>query len=445
MLFAAKCSFARGPGELRAQFAAAQTEDDKPATIELARRIVESAPDDSRTWERLIRTGLELLEDDRCAAWLDQWEERAHSRPPVIEDLRGDVCLLREDFAGAERHWRAFLRAKISPNEQALTLAKLADLFANQNRWPEVADARTRAVAARDTPANRAALAAGLLHLHKWDAAYAEIKRANARDPADATVKEWLPQLERLAKYLPRIKTLAARIAKQPNDIALLLDRARLLTLGDQPLLALDDGERALSLTAGSMRARIQTAESLLDLDRIQEAAKLQVSRKLERAAGNHVSERALDELSAADAALAQNARDIEALIKRAKVLRDLNQFTLALSDAQAALALDDNSAAAHSEAAHALHGLERTGEAVAQIRRASELNPNDPLIWYCRGVLEAQRANFAGAVEAQSRSLGLRESLVALREREACARRIGKVAEADADLRRINELAPER
>jgi tetratricopeptide (TPR) repeat protein len=167
------------------------------------------------------------------------------------------------------------------------------------------------------------------------------------------------------------------------------------------------------------------------------------VGKKLLRAADNHVSERALDDMSSADAAIAKNPRDLDALVKRAKVLRDLDQFTLALADAEAAIAAEDNSAGAHFEAAHALDGLDRMSEAVEQIRRATALNESDPVMWYYRGVLEAQRANFVAAVDAQSRSIALRESVVALREREQAQRRIGKVAEADADLRRIDQLTP--
>jgi hypothetical protein len=58
--------------------------------------------------------------------------------------------------------------------------------------------------------------------------------------------------------------------------------------------------------------------------------------------------------------------------------------------------------------------------------------------------VLEAQCADFPAAIESQTRSLGIRESLVALREREQCERRIGNVSGADLDLRRIRELAPQ-
>jgi hypothetical protein len=71
-------------------------------------------------------------------------------------------------------------------------------------------------------------------------------------------------------------------------------------------------------------------------------------------------------------------------------------------------------------------------------------LEPKDSAKWFFRGVLERHRANFSAAIESQTRSLQIDESLVALNEREQCERRIGKVSEADADLRRIRELTPE-
>jgi tetratricopeptide (TPR) repeat protein len=282
------------------------------------------------------------------------------------------------------------------------------------------------------------------MRLHKWDAAYADMAKANKIDASDSQVKEWLPQLERLQKFLPRIKALDARIAKSPNDIALLLDRARIFTLASRPLLALDDAERALNLQPTSMRARIQTSEALLDVNRAEDAVKLQVSKDLLRGDDKHVSEQALRELGALDSRLLANPRDVDALAARSKILRGLLQFTLALADARAALAVNDKSAAAHFETAHDLDGLGQSKEALAQARAATELDPNDPVKWYYRGVLEARRADFPAAIESQTRSLGIRESLVALREREQCERRIGKVSWADVDLRRIRELTPQ-
>jgi hypothetical protein len=75
--------------------------------------------------------------------------------------------------------------------------------------------------------------------------------------------------------------------------------------------------------------------------------------------------------------------------------------------------------------------------------RIATELDPNDPAKWSFRGVLERQRADFEAAIQSQTRSLQISESLLALSEREECERRIGKIGEADADLRRMRELAP--
>ena len=85
------------------------------------------------------------------------------------------------------------------------------------------------------------------LRLHKWDAAYADMAKANKMDATDSEVKEWLPQFERLQAFLPQIKALDAQIAKSPKDAGLLLERARIFTLAGRPLLALDDVQRALN------------------------------------------------------------------------------------------------------------------------------------------------------------------------------------------------------
>src|SRR5207244_9477386 len=135
----------------------------------------------------------------------------------------------------------------------------------------------TKAIAAKDSAPLLFFLACAFLRLHKWDAAYADMAKANKMDASDSQVKEWLPQFERLQKFLPQIKALDAQIAKSPNDPAaagLLLERARIFTLAGRPLLALDDAGRALKLQPASMRARMQTAEALLDANRAEDAAK---------------------------------------------------------------------------------------------------------------------------------------------------------------------------
>jgi tetratricopeptide (TPR) repeat protein len=258
-------------------------------------------------------------------------------------------------------------------------------------------------------------------------------------------VKTWLPQFERLEEFLPQIRALDAQVAKSPTDSALLLDRARLFTLAERPLLALDDCEQAMKLQPASMRARIQNGEALLDVGQPDDAAKLQISSSLARDKDKHVSDQALRELSNEDAQISQNSGKAEPLAARAKTLRYLHQYTLALVDARAALALDDKSVAAHIEAAENLNELGQFKEALVHITKATELNGDDWAAWFHRGVLEAQRADFPAAIESLTRSLKIHETVDALRAREKCARRIGKIDMADADLKRIQELEPSR
>ena len=433
--------------QLRNQLDAAKAAADKPATIELSRRILAITPEDSNVWETLAQAELETEDWDRLEQTLDAWKKALRRPPATIEDFRGDLSFKRKDYQNAERHWLAFLASKPPPADAATEYDSLADLCAAQERWEDHAAYRTKAIAAKDSAARRVSRATAFLRLHKWDAAYADMAKANKMDPTDSEVKEWLPQFERLQQFLPRIKVLDAQIAKSPSNPAvagLLLERARVFTLAGRPLLAFDDAQRASKLQPASMRARIQTAEALLDVDRVDDAAKLAVGRDLRRGEDKHVSERALRELGALDARLLENPNDSDALTARSKILRELRQFTLALADARSALAINDRFADAHFEAAQDLSSLGQEKEALEQARVATELDPKDSAKWFFRGVLERQRANFNAAIESQTRSIEINESLVALNEREQCERRIGKITEADADLRRIRELAPE-
>jgi hypothetical protein len=429
--------------QLREQLKAAQDANDKPAIIELSRRIVAIAPIDSETWDTLAQMQLESDDLDGLERTLDHWQKGFKRPPAAIEDFRAGLCFKRKDYHCAEQRWLAFIATKPPRADVATDYDNLAELCAQQARWTDHAAYRTKAIAAQDTAARRVLRALALLRLHNWDAAYADMAKANKMDATDAKVKEWLPQFERLQQFLPRIKSLDAQIAKSPNNPQLLLERARIFTLAGRPLLALDDSERALKLQPASMRARIQTGEALLEVNRADDAAKLDVGKDLIRGGDSLVTDEVLRELGGLDSRLSQNAKDIEALIARAKILGQLRQFTLSLADVNAALAIDDKSATAQFEAARTLDALDREKEALDHARIATDLDPHDWAKWFLRGVLERQRADFTGAIASQTRSIGISESRVALSEREQCERRIGKTAEADADFRRIQQLAP--
>ena len=431
--------------QLRIQLKTAQEADDKPAVIELSQRIVAIAPNDSNMWGTLAQTQLDNQDLDGLERTLDAWQKSFRRPPAAIDDFRASLCFQRKDYQCAEQHWIAFIAAKPSAPDVATDYDNLAELCAAQARWADHAAYRTKAIAAQDTVARRVSRACAFLRLHKWDAAYADMAKANKMDATDRQVKEWLPQFERLQQFLPRIKPLDTQIAKSPNDTRLLLDRARLFTLAGRPLLALDDAERAFKLEPASMRARIQTGEALLEVDRADNAAKLDINGDLIRGKDRPVTDNVLRELGALDSRLRQNPEDIDAFVARAKILGQLRQFTLSLADANAALLIDDKSAAAHFEAARDLDALDREKEALSHARIATELDPNDSTKWFFRGVVERQRADFTEAIASQTRSIEINESRVALSEREQCQRRVGKTTEADADHRRIQELAPDR
>jgi tetratricopeptide (TPR) repeat protein len=431
--------------QLRTQLSAAENANDKPSIIELSRRIVAVAPNDGGAWESLARTQLEIEDFSRFAETLSAWEKAMKNPPAAIEDFRGDLCVHQKDYEGGERHYLAFIARNPSADDAADIYDKLANVCVEQGRWTDNASYRNKGIAAKDSSARRVNYACALLRLHKWDAAYAEMAKANRLESDGAEVKEWLPQFERLKDFLPQIKGVEAKIAKSPNDWHLLLSRAHFFTLAQRPLLALDDCEKASKLQPDSMQAQIQTGEALLDLKRDDEAAKLQISKTLARDVAGHVRDQSLGELATEESRLAQYPSDPEALSARARTLRQLNQDTLALADARAALAIDDRFANAHFEMAHALDELLDSKQALEHAVKATELSPDNALMWYYRGLLEAQRANFPAAVESQARSLAIRESAEALKAREEAERRIGKTQEADADLRRYNELKPPR
>ena len=427
--------------QLRAQLAAAEKAEDGAAEAELSRRILEITPNDSKLWEKLARKQFELKDYDRALATLDRWEKAVKPRPAVIDDLRGDVELEKDGFKEAEVHWRAFIAAKPSRDAAAETYKKLANLCVDQSRWPENLEFRNRIIELKDDAPNRVERATAFLRLHHWDEAYIDINKANALDPTNAEVKEWFPQFERLQKFLPQIKALDAQIAKSPNDIGPLLDQARVLILADRPLLAQENGEKAMKIQPASMRARIQTAEALFNSNQADDAVKLRVSNSLPREKDGHISEKALAELGTNDALLLQNPKNADALAARAKVLYELRQPTLALPDAQAALAINDKLPAAQFDLAHILDELGKNKEAIDHSKTATELDPNDWRKWCFLGMTEKERADYPAAIELLTRSIQIHETVLALGEREQCERRIGKVKEADADANRIHEL----
>lgn len=68
--------------QLRAQLQAAKDAADKPAIIELSRRILAVAPSDSSLWELLAQTELETEDLDRLEQTLAAWQKAVRRPQP---------------------------------------------------------------------------------------------------------------------------------------------------------------------------------------------------------------------------------------------------------------------------------------------------------------------------------------------------------------------------
>ena len=84
--------------QLRDQLKKAQDAEDKPAIIELSRRIVSIAPNDSQTWDTLAQTQLESEELDDLERTLEAWQKASKKPPVAIEDFRAGLCFKRKDY-----------------------------------------------------------------------------------------------------------------------------------------------------------------------------------------------------------------------------------------------------------------------------------------------------------------------------------------------------------
>jgi tetratricopeptide (TPR) repeat protein len=437
---AASISLAGSLGDWRKQLALAQTDEDADATIELARRIVMADPHDGAAWLALEQGQVKNEDYARALATLSAWEKAGKTQPAQINNLRGDIYLATEEYSKAEAAWRAAITAQPS---NYVILSKLADLLETEERWPEVLAFRTRAAAAKPAAALLAAKAGAELHMHQWDAASKTIDKANKLDATDPTVQQWLPRLELLAGSLSKIEALDKEIAASPKAATPLLDQGIIFIQINQPSLALSNAKRALIVDPGSVRARIQAGDAELALNLPNRAAKFRVSHDLPHGDDGRVDPDILAQLQTRDDAVKQNPGKAVPLAARSKTLRILNQYVLALDDAEAALKADPNSPDAEFEMGHDLDALGRSGEALPHIIRATELRPKDPVAWYYRGIIEANRADFTAAVVSQTKSLDIHKSQVALEARLNCELRLGLADQAAADQKRLNQIRP--
>jgi tetratricopeptide (TPR) repeat protein len=102
---------------------------------------------------------------------------------------------------------------------------------------------------------------------------------------------------------------------------------------------------------------------------------------------------------------------------------------------------LEPKSAGAFAEAAYALAKLERTDEALEQVKQATELDANYSTAWHYRGELEMNRGDCMAAIESLTRALAISLTAAALQKREECYVKVGLLAKAEEDHRALEAL----
>lgn len=403
--------------------------------VELARRLVESAPHENESWDRLVWAyfGLDDLVSAKRA--IASWRVAVEKPSPKVDEFAGDVALAEGDAATAVQFWEKVLAR--SPRHLRV-LEKTARAEGQQQHWGDAEKAWARIVTANDTALARVNHALALRHLHKWDEAIAELHRAQQIAAEDAETVRAAKLFERLGKMLDEIRELDARLLLAPKDFSLLADRALLFLRAEDPELALDDAASAATLAPWAIRPKLFAALAYIGVGQPEECEKLAVEKFIRLDA---LQPEFLETISRLDSEIGAETNNAELYVARAWQLNDIAQPALALRDSETALQYDAKSAGALAEAAYALAKLGRADDALDRVKQATEADPSFFTAWQYRGELEMQRGAYVEAVESLSRAITINQTASALQKREDCYRHLGLFAKAEDDHRAVESL----
>jgi tetratricopeptide (TPR) repeat protein len=420
--------------KLREQLQLATTDDDTLSRIELLRRLLDAEPGDTASHRLLVELWLKVADYDMAESTLKTWPDApagfaALARSEILlkrdKDAAGAVRVLRDYLATAPKDadaWNALADALLTTDDakgQLEALDALITLQPDSKRLIQRAQAKFR--------------------LGDYTGAIADAKAAQALSPNSDFVKSNLPQFERLAEALQMLQPLDAAIQKDPKDFAKLLERGWWRRYGGMNTQSLADADAALAIIPDSVMARLARERARYMLDEVKAD---DVLRDEQIDVKKAHSLEAVQTMAAADLALAKNAKDVEALRKRAFALNDAEQFLLAKRDAEAALDIDPK---AVPVALEALYATEMLGQDPAALyRRIEQMQPTKPQLGAAAGYLAEfylRGSNLPLALEFADRSLALREDARILRVKAAALQRLNRGDEAKAAMRRADTL----
>jgi tetratricopeptide (TPR) repeat protein len=403
---------------------------------ELARRLLKLNPQDNGSWDRLVQAQFGLGDPAGVKEALEEWRRTVSKPSTNLEEYTGDLAVEQHDQAGAVQAWTKSLATE--PKNTRL-LGKIAQAEKVLRHWAEENAAWTSYIDAQDNAMARINRALCRRRLHRWQDAFEDLKRAQALAPDDPEVQRGGKLFEQMGKFLAEIRELDAALAVSPNDPGLLTDRALMFLRSEDFELALEDSEEAAKLGPWAMRPRLFQALSLINLGRSGECEALAVQKFIRLEA---LTTEFLETISRLDSEISVERSNADLYVARSWQLNEIDQPALALQDAENAARLNPKSAGASAECSYALTKLGRAEQALQQIKRATELEPNFSTAWQYRGELEMEKGETLSAIESLSHAIEANQTVTALQKREQCYRRLGLLVKAEQDHHALEELS---
>ena len=402
--------------------------------IPSARQVLSFAPNDNGAWARLAQAQFGARDFNALRETLAQWRRAVRKTSAKYDEYRGDLALAENRRADALAAWTESVAHK---DRKPRVFSKIARLEQANGRWAKAVAAWRRAMKGQETVPELINRAICYRHLHSWDAALADVRRAAKIAPNNPLVRQELALLDRLGKFLAEVRDLDRDLTALPNDASLLADRALLLLRAGDASLALDDATRAAQLAPEAVRPKLFRALAERMLGRAPDPAASPGVLRLESLSSDF-----LETIGRLAAEIAAEPKSADLLTKRAWQLNEIGQPGLALADAENAFRVDPKSAGACAEASYALAKLQRTPEAYTRIRRATELDPNFSTAWQYRGELEMHQTDYLAAIESLTRSLAINQTAAALAKREESYRKLGLLAKAEQDHKTLQDFS---
>jgi len=428
---------------LRDQLKLAEQADDRPAQIEITRRILAENPGDNTLQSQLLQLWLDDGDYDMAERSLDDWKDAPEN---VSAAARGIILMVRGHSDDAIRVLEVY-HAK-APADLAITRQLSGYLSGDPSRQLALLEA---APGVAENPDLLVSRAFARLYLHDYQGALADFAIADKLDPQSPAVKSNLAEFDRVRVASEAIRLTSGQLTQNPRDFSARARRAYwYLSLGYRatPLeKATADAEAALALVPGSSAARMMLATALVRSGKLsQEAALKKYGVDLSK---SFLIPGTLDQLIVEDLKLQKNPQDGKALADRAGILSHLPaQFQLALDDTNTALDLDPNNAAAAEGRIYILLKTGKQDEAVSALRKLAATRPppgalSAATLLVAGSYLQSNR--YREALDYASEAIAAKATAEAYKFRASVWARLDRAEDAKADIAKAIALEKNR